>query len=155
MKQTRRTLLATSAQVAAALAGLGLWPHAAMAQAGAYNGAAFAAKAMPDVLKALGAKLPVESPEVTIVAQEIAENGAAVPITIGTTLPGAKRLLLLVEKNPALLSAILDLTEAIEPQFLLRVKMAESSPVIAVALTGDGKAFYARRNVAVTLGGCG
>ena len=36
---------------------------------------------------------------------DIAENGAVVPIGVATTLPGVRRMLILVEKNPNTLSA--------------------------------------------------
>jgi sulfur-oxidizing protein SoxY len=55
---------------------------------------------MPELMKALGASAPVESKDVTITGPDIAENGAVVPIGASTTLPGVKRILLLVEKNP-------------------------------------------------------
>ena len=38
--------------------------------------------------------------------------------------------------------------------FATRAKMSESCDVIAVAITQDGKAFFAKREVKVTLGGC-
>jgi sulfur-oxidizing protein SoxY len=66
-----------------------------------------------------------------------------------------KALLLLVEKNPVVLVAKFDVNESVEPSFALRSKMAETSSVYAVALTNDNKAFFARRQVQVTIGGCG
>ena len=36
-----------------------------------------------------------------------------------------------------------------------RVKMSQTSNVYAVALTADNKAFFAQKEVKVTLGGCG
>ena len=69
--------------------------------------------------------------------------------------PGAKRLLLLVEKNPSVLSAAFDVNEFVEPSFTTRVKMGQSSNVLAVALMADGRVLYAQKEVKVTLGGCG
>ena len=63
--------------------------------------------------------------------------------------------MLLVEKNPNALSARFDVTDAVEASFSTRVKMGQTSDVYAVAITNDGKAFYARKEVKVTLGGCG
>jgi sulfur-oxidizing protein SoxY len=153
----RRRFLDDAARVAALLASAGLWPIAARAQAGgmAYNTAAFAAHGPAAAYNALGMALPVESKNVLLQAQELAENGAAVPVDVSTTLTGVKRLLLLVENNPAALSAIAEVSDAVEPSFSLRIKMAESSNVYAVAITADGRAFFAKRDVKVTLGGCG
>ena len=153
--QTRRQLLTRSAQVAGMLAALGLLPGVAQAQAAAYNSAAFDAKTMADVMKALGVGAPTESKDVTITGPDIAENGAVVPVGASTNLPGVKHLLLLVEKNPATLSAMFDVSDAVEANFSTRVKMGQSSNVFAVALMADGKVLYAVKEVKVTLGGCG
>ena len=142
---TRRLALQQSAAVAAMLAAA----HAA------YNQAAFDAKNVADVLKALGAGAPVESKDVTITGPDIAENGAVVPLGAAATMAGVKKLLVLVEKNPNTLVAAFDVSDAVEPNFLTRAKLGQSSDVYAVAITGDGKAFYAKKEVKVTLGGCG
>ena len=110
---------------------------------------------LAEALKALGAGAPVESKDVTITGPDIAENGAVVPIGAATIVPGAKRLLVLVEKNPSALAAMFDLSDAVEANVSTRVKMGQSSNVYAVALTGDGKVLFAQKEVKVTLGGCG
>ena len=150
--QTRREMLARSASVAAALAGLGLLPQAAQA---AWSQAAFDAKTMADLMKALGTSGPAESKDVTITGPDIAENGAVVPVGASTTLAGAKRILLLVEKNPSMLAALFEVTDAVEPNISTRVKMGQSSNVIAVVITADNKVLFAQKEIKVTLGGCG
>ena len=150
--QTRREMLARSAAVASLLAGSGLLPQAAQA---AWAQAAFEAKSVADALKALGAGAPVESKDVTITGPDIAENGAVVPVGCATSLPNVKRLLILVEKNPAMLCAAFDVTDAVEPNFSTRVKMGQSSNVMAVAITADNKVLFAQKEIKVTLGGCG
>ena len=149
--QTRRETLKKSAVLVSLLAGTGLFPQYALA----YNKAAFEAKSMADVLTALGASAPIESKDVTIGAPDIAENGAVVPLTAGSTLPGVKHMLILVEKNPSALVAQFNVTEGVEVNFATRSKMGQSSDVFAVAITNDGKAFFAKKEVKVTLGGCG
>lgn len=151
----RREMLTRSAQVAGMLASLGLLPGLAAAQAAGWPTAAFEAKTLADAIKALGASAPVESKDVSITGTDIAENGAVVPVGAATTLPNVKRMLVLVEKNPNVLSAIFDVNESVEPNFTTRVKMGQSSNVYAVALTNDGKALYAVKEIKVTLGGCG
>lgn len=149
--QTRRETLKQSAVVAGLLASTGLYPL----QAAAYEKAAFEAKTAADVAKALGAGAPVESKDVTIGGPDIAENGAVVPLSASTTLPGVKRMLILVEKNPAALVAMFNVSDAVEANFSTRAKMGQSSDVYAVAVMNDGKAFFAKKEVKVTLGGCG
>jgi len=153
---TRRKMLSDSARVAAALAAAGWLPQVALAQsAGAWNKAAFDAKTMAELTKALGIAAPTESKEVTLTAPDIAENGAVVPVAVATSIAGVKKLMVLVEKNPSTLVASFDVTDAVEPNFSTRVKMGQSSDVYAVAITGDGKALFAKKEVKVTLGGCG
>jgi sulfur-oxidizing protein SoxY len=148
----RRVMLKRSAEVAAALAAVGLWPTTARA---AWPQAAFDAKGFVDAIKALGAGAPQESQDVTLIAPDIAENGAVVPVGCACALPGVKRLALLVEKNPNTLAAVFEVNEWLEPSFATRVKMAQSSNVYAVALMADGTAWFAQKEVKVTLGGCG
>ncbi|MBS0444684.1 MAG: thiosulfate oxidation carrier protein SoxY [Proteobacteria bacterium] len=147
--QSRREMLARS--VAALLVGAGVVPVRA---AGAVAKAAFDAKTYDDALKALGVK-PVESKDITFTAPDIAENGAVVPIAASTTLPGVKRLLFLVEKNPFPLAASFELGDAVETSIGTRIKMGQTSNVYAVAMLGDGRVLYAQKEVKVTLGGCG
>jgi sulfur-oxidizing protein SoxY len=148
----RREVLSGSLKVAALLAGAGLLPGVARA---AWSQAAFDAKTLAEVVKALGGSAPVESKDVTITGPDIAENGAVVPVSVATSAAGAKRLLLLVEKNPSVLTAVFDINDAVEPSFATRAKMGQSSNVYAVALMADGRALYAQKEIKVTLGGCG
>lgn len=149
---TRRDLLSQSAAVAAMLAAAGMLPNPAQA---AWSEAAFSTKSLADAVKALGGGAPAQSADVTITGPDIAENGAVVPVGASTSLAGAKRLLLLVEKNPNVLAAVFDLTDKVEPNVTTRVKMGQSSNVYAVAMMGDGKVLYAQKEIKVTLGGCG
>lgn len=155
MNLQRRSALRHSATVAGLLMAGGYWP-VARAQAGAaFNRSAFDGKSIGEVVRALGAATPTESKDITLTAPDIAENGAVVPLGTATTLAGARRVLLLVEKNPNTLAGAFDLTDSIEPNVSTRVKMGQTSNVYAVVLTADNKAFFAQKEVKVTLGGCG
>ena len=153
MTQTRREMLQRSAAVAGMLASLGLLPQ--LAHANTWNKAAFDAKNMADLMKALGTSAPAENKDVTITGPDIAENGAVVPVGCSTTLAGAKKLMILVEKNPNMLCALFDVTEGVDPNFSTRVKMGQSSDVYAVAVMADNKVLFAKKEIKVTLGGCG
>jgi len=149
---TRREMLTRSAAVMGLLAAAGLLPQDAQA---AWSAAAFDAKSVADAVKALGGAAPVESKDVTITGPDIAENGAVVPIGCATALAGVKRLLVLVEKNPSALAAVFEVSDAVDANINTRVKMGQSSNVIAVAMMGDGKVLFAQKEIKVTLGGCG
>ena len=148
----RRQVLSHSLKVFALLGGAGLLPSLAQA---AWSPAAFDAKTLGDAVKALGGGTPVESKDVTLTGPDIAENGAVVPVGASTALPGVKRLALLVEKNPNVLAAVFDVSDAVDASFNTRVKMGQSSNVYAVALMNDGRVLFAQKEVKVTLGGCG
>jgi len=78
-----------------------------------------------------------------------------VPLTASTTLAGVKHILILVEKNPAALVAQFNMTPMVMPNFSTRAKMGQSSDVYAVAIMEDGRALFSKKEVKVTLGGCG
>jgi sulfur-oxidizing protein SoxY len=150
---TRREALGTGASVAALLAASGLMPAHAQS---AYPQAAFEAKTVADVAKGLGASAALaESKDVQVTGPDIAENGAVVPIGGACGLAGVRRLALLVEKNPNALSAVFDVSDAVDANFSTRVKMGQSSNVYAVAMMADGRVLFAQKEVKVTLGGCG
>lgn len=167
----KRETLRHAMRVAGGLAAGGLLPELAQAQASSQSGAgaglagaaassgwnrqAFDAKTMADVLKALGVAAPAETREISLKAPDIAENGAIVPLEISTTLTGVRRLAILVDKNPSMLAAVFQLSDALEPSLNTRIKMNQSSWVYVVAMTADGRALFTRRDVKITLGGCG
>jgi sulfur-oxidizing protein SoxY len=150
--QTRRDVLTRSAAVAALLAGAGMLPARAQA---AWEKAAFDGKSIDEVIKGLGIAKPVESKDIVLTAPDIAENGAVVPIAASTVLPGVKRIAFLVDKNPTTLAGVFDFTDAVETSVATRIKMAQTSNVLAVAILADGKVLFAQKEVKVTLGGCG
>ena len=145
-------MLGRSAALAALMGSLGLLPEAAQA---AWSAHAFEAKSPAEALKALGLSAPAHSAELTLTGPDIAENGAVVPVAMACTAPGVKRLMVLVEKNPFALAALFDVSDAVEPSLSTRVKMGQSSNVMAVAVLGDGKVLFAQKEIKVTLGGCG
>ena len=106
-------------------------------------------------MKALGLGTPTESKEVSITGPDIAENGAVVPVGASTTLAGVKQLLLLVEKNPSALIASFNVSDSVDANITTRAKMGQSSDVYAVALLADGRVLFAKKEIKVTLGGCG
>ena len=134
-------------------ASAGLMPTVATAQT-AWNKAAFESKTMADAVKAMGGSGATESKEVTLSAPEIAENGNVVRLGAQSAIAGTTWLGLIVEKNPAALTAGFDIYPGTDANMSTNVKMGQSSNVYALAKVGD-KFFYAVKEVKVTLGGCG
>jgi sulfur-oxidizing protein SoxY len=157
MNSSRRQVLKGSGGMAvlglAMAAGL-VRPGSAWAQQG-WNKQAFETKSLADAVKALGGSQPVESKDITITSPDIAENGAVVPFTISSKVPNTQNMALLIEKNPNILAANFEIPQGTEPWVNTRVKMGQTSNVIALVKGGDGKFYYASKEVKVTLGGCG
>lgn len=143
--------VAAGAGLWAALAAIGL-PDRARAQSGA--AAAFGAKTLGEALKALEVGAPPDSAALRIDAPEVAENGALVEITLRSALPKTDLLAVLVERNPFPLAALYRLGQGVSAELAMNLKMNESSAIVLVA-RADGRYYSARRQVAVTLGGCG
>jgi sulfur-oxidizing protein SoxY len=138
------------ALVAAAIS-TGVLPASAFAD---WNKAAFDAKNMGDVLKAMGGASAEKSADIIITAPDIAENGAVVPVAVASKIAGTESISILVEKNPSSLAAQFEILAGTEANVGTRVKMGQSSNVHAVVKAG-GKYYVATKEVKVTLGGCG
>ena len=132
-----------------------LSPGEALAQAAAWNKAAFDTKTMEETMKALGGSMPAQSKDITFVqTPDIAENGAVVPIGIASAIPKTEAIAILVEKNPNMLAAVFELPAGTDPSISTRVKMGQSSNVYAL-VKADGKFYVVSKEIKVTLGGCG
>lgn len=100
-----------------------------------------------------GGKEPSEG-GVELDAPEIAENGNTVPIDVSAD--GAKRIAVFATKNPRpdvvtfAFGALAGATSA-----STRIRLAETQDVVAVAEMQDGSYRMTRREVKVTIGGCG
>jgi sulfur-oxidizing protein SoxY len=115
---------------------------------------AFHQKTQADALKSLYGKPFEVSDKVTLDAPEIAENGAVVPISVSTTLPGVTTISILVPENPFTLAASYKFADGTLPSIGCRLKMAKTSDVVAI-VESEGKLYAASKQVKVTLGGCG
>ena len=147
--RTRRTVLAQGGLLAM-LAASGLLTAQ---QVRAAEATGFDAKTLDDALKALGAKA-VDSKDVVITSPDIAENGAVVPVAVTSRLPKTQEIVVLVEKNPFPMTAVFTIPDGTEPYVSTRVKMGQSTNVVAV-VKADGKLYTASKETKVTLGGCG
>ena len=155
MNLARRTFLkltgGAGALTAAFAAGL---VASGRAWAATWNKAGFESKALADVMKSLGATSAVESKDIVITAPDIAENGAVVPVAVTSKLSNTQQISIVAEKNPFPLAATFDVSGGGEGYVSARIKMGQTSDVWAV-VKADGKYFTARKEVKVTVGGCG
>ena len=136
---TRRDVLLLSASVAAA----GLIP-------------AGAARASNGVWQAIdeftGGALRLEG-GVLLDAPEIFDNGGAVPIRV--VAEGARRIALFNDGNPNPGVAEFTFGRLVQPEATIRIRLAQSQTVYAVAEMEDGTFREASQKIAVTVGGCG
>lgn len=155
MNDKRRLFLKgsiASGSVAAAVAAGLLTPAQVLA---AWPKGAFEAKSVGDAAKGIvGTDLSEPSADISIKAPDIAENGAVVPVTVTTGMDGVDSISLVVEGNGTPLAANFMLAAATEPTVSTRIKMGKTSNVIALVKKGD-KIYSARKEVKVTIGGCG
>ena len=151
----RRRVLGAGGQLGllALLAAAGfLRPRDALAQQ--WNAAAFSTHGIAATLKALGVSGSVENSGIQIGAPDVSENGAYVPISVTSQLARTESIAILLENNPNALSAVFDVPAGTDPYLSLNVKLAESTNVYALVRAG-GRYYHARREVRVTIGGCG
>ncbi|PVB62180.1 thiosulfate oxidation carrier protein SoxY [Labrenzia sp. 011] len=107
-----------------------------------------------------GGAEPVEG-TITLDTPEIAENGNTVPVGVSVESPMTadnyvESVLILAEGNPSPAVATFHFTAlsgAAEAK--TRIRLAKTQNVIAVAKMNDGSTFIDRKEVKVTIGGCG
>jgi sulfur-oxidizing protein SoxY len=91
----------------------------------------------------------------------IAENGAVVPVTVEVDAPmtpqrSVKAIYIVSDKNRRPLNAKFTLTPAMGQAFVgTNMRLGESTDVRAIAEMTDGTLFMTKREVKVTVGGCG
>jgi sulfur-oxidizing protein SoxY len=146
----KRSLAASAVGIAAG-AGM-LAPQQILA---AWNKAAFEAKELPNALEALlGSSETTESADIGVKAPDIAENGAVVPVTVTTSLADLESISIIASNNPSPMVANFVLGKGAVGFAATRIKMGKTGDVIAVVKAG-GKLYSAKKEVKVTIGGCG
>ena len=76
------------------------------------------------------------------------------PIGVSSKLPGTESIAILIAKNPNPLAAGFDIPAGTEPGVMTRVKLAETSDV-HVLVKAQGKYYVTKKEIKVTIGGCG
>ncbi|WP_028950268.1 thiosulfate oxidation carrier protein SoxY [Sulfurihydrogenibium subterraneum] len=116
-------------------------------------------KPFDEALKEItGGKAVSDSDKVKLVAPEIAENGAVVPVTVEVELPieQVKAIHILADKNHNARTMSVYFTPVNGKAYIsTRIRLAETMNVVAVAQLADGSFIKAQKPVKVTIGGCG
>lgn len=124
------------------------------ALAALWSKAAFEAATVDAAAKGMGIASETPSADIQIKAPDYAENGAVVQIEVRSNIPNTEAIAILVDKNPTSLIANFMFSNGAEPFVVTRIKMAETSNVVAIAKVG-GQYFRASKNVEVSENGCG
>ena len=99
--------------------------------------------------------------KITLDLPEIAENGNTVPLALTVESPMTaenyvKEVLFVADGNPNACVATLMFTPMSgKAEASIRIRLAQTQNVIAVAKMSDGSLFTERKTVKVTIGGCG
>jgi sulfur-oxidizing protein SoxY len=124
--------------------------------------AAHATKAEADeaIAKLTGGAKPVDNGKVKIKLPEIAENGNTVPLTVSVEAPMTeasyvKTLHVMAEGNPSPQVASFHFTPTGKAEVYCRMRLGKTQDVRAVAVLSDGQVWEAKKEVKVTVGGCG
>lgn len=155
MNTKRRTFLKSSAAASAVgvaiSAGL-ITPRAVFA---AWPKAAFEATDLNAALtSAFGGTSMADSKDIKLKAPDIAENGAVVPVTVTSQIAGTETISVLVPSNNTPMTASFTLGSNSEGFVSTRIKMSKTSDVVVV-VKANGKLYTAKKEVKVTIGGCG
>jgi len=112
------------------------------------------------VRKVLGDAKPIEG-KVLIDLPEIAENGNTVPFTVSVDSPMSetdyvKTAHIIATANPQPGVATFRFSPLSgKANVASRMRLAKTQDVIVIAELGDGRFLMSKRNVKVTIGGCG
>ncbi len=150
MNTTRRQVIKTAGALST-LVSLGIMTQAQALAAESRPG--FESKGYADAINALGGN-PAQSADIEVVAPDIAENGAVVPVGAVSNIPNTTDMWFLVEKNPFPLAAGFAIPAGTKADVQTRLKMGQTSNV-TVVVKADGKLYAASKETKVTLGGCG
>ena len=149
--QYRRRHLLQQGGVFAALAACGLL--SARDVHAAEDALAFGASSIHEALEALGS-VPSAGAQIVLSLPELAENGAVVPVTVESLLPGTQDIFIVVEANPNPMVVRFTIPQGTDAWVSTRIKMAETSTVYAI-VRAEGRLYSACRDTRVTVGGCG
>jgi len=105
------------------------------------------------LINLLGTDQTTLSDEINFTLPAIAESGVNVPLSVETSLPGIKSISIFVINNPRPLAISFKFSPDTLPKLACRIKMAETSEVMAVVVTNSG-IFSTSRETKVTEGGC-
>ena len=133
----------------------------AVVLAGGFSVPAFAKNDSAELIeKFTGGKKPADG-KIKLDLPEIAENGNTVPMTVSVESPMTEQsyvqeVLLVTDENPRAGVATFHFTpQSGVAEANVRIRLAQTQNVVAIAKMNDGSLFTTSKQVKVTIGGCG
>ncbi|MBX3552764.1 MAG: thiosulfate oxidation carrier protein SoxY [Pseudolabrys sp.] len=133
----------------------------AVVLAGGFSVPAFAKNDSAELIeKFTGGKKPADG-KIKLDLPEIAENGNTVPMTVSVDSPMTEQsyvqeVLVVTDENPRAGVATFHFTpQSGVAEANVRIRLAQTQNVIAIAKMNDGSLFTTSKQVKVTIGGCG
>lgn len=110
--------------------------------------------------KVSGGAAATMSDKVTISLPEIAENGATVPVGVSVDSPMTadsyvKHIHVFAEGNPSPETISFNLTPTGKAEVNTRIRLSKTQNVLVAAVMSDGSVLTSKKEVKVTIGGCG
>ncbi len=175
MDQNRRDLMRVASALAVAFGAGLLKPTDVFAEAAwgrDWNGAVYTAKSLEAFVIAMSGDTTTPNTsrrvvdrgnapnlsrardnELLLDAPELAENGTNVPVTIRCNLPDTDFIALIADHNPMPVCVGFNVLPGNDAEFSVRIKVAETSTLVAAARAG-GKWVFTLRDITVMIGGC-
>jgi len=110
--------------------------------------------------KVIGGATPSMSDKITISLPEIAENGATVPVGVSVDSPMTadsyvKHIHVFAEGNPSPATISFNMTPTGKADVNTRIRLGKTQNVLVAVVMNDGSVLTAKKEVKVTIGGCG
>ena len=110
--------------------------------------------------KVSGGSAASMSDKVTISLPEIAENGATVPVGVSVDSPMTadsyvKHIHVFAEGNPSPETISFNLTPTGKAEVNTRIRLSKTQNVLVAVVMNDGSVLTNKKEVKVTIGGCG
>lgn len=96
---------------------------------------------------------PATGDEVRVTVPATVDDGAVVPVSVESSLPDTREILIVVDKNPIPLAARIRIPEGTEAFVSMRIKVAESGHIHALVRAGE-QVYSASAQTKITVGGC-
>ncbi len=113
-----------------------------------------AEKSVDAIKEMFGDAKLIESDKIKMVAPKLAENGGSIPITLKSDLD-IETVAFFQDANPRSATIVFSVPEGQKVDYSFRIKMRQTAFVTVVAKTRSGELHTIKKEIDVSIGGCG